>query len=660
MNTEYSGKIYSFYSLISEFRIEIPIIQRDYAQGREAVGEIRKNFLRALRDTFSDNKVIMLDFIYGSRVENAFQPLDGQQRLTTLFLLHLYAFKKEHKPHEFLNKFSYETRISSRDFCSSLVSNEINFFPDKKVSETIIDSPWFFLSWKNDPTIDAMLRTIDDIHFLFHNVDNLSDNLSSASECLIKFYCVELENIGLTDDLYIKMNARGKLLTSFENFKASFQKRINQHQWETGVEAESSFASRIDTCWTDFFWENFRKNNKIDEPFIRFISTIAMIRQSANREGRENVEEDRLSIINKLHDDPASVKSKYFLKSDFVYMVSCLELYSTQYEKIKSIRLHIPFWRHGTTEAFINDVVESGASYTQKVLFFAQTEYFLKAEKVDNEKYLDWMRIVRNIVSRGDIEKTGKRPDIIRSQQTFDGVINLISEMSSGCLDILSFLSSEAILRSTFARDQIEEERIKAKLIDGNLKRKENFRKLEDTDLLRGRIEFILYCIDFDRGSQAKIINDDLLQKIVSAMAEHFHRDTEISNDLRRALLTIEVNGNYEFYCYWWSSWSVVKSNKRCLIDKFREIEYFIYSDYKEYFKKLILKLAKGNTLNELAENFNAPQGFPNWKLRLIKESYLLDRKCKSHYIAIPEDDSCCYLLKSKRPRDESGCEKVI
>ncbi|MCI5208368.1 MAG: DUF262 domain-containing protein [Candidatus Electrothrix sp. ATG2] len=117
ITTEYSGKVHSFYSLIDKFRIEIPIIQRDYAQGREDVGEIRKNFLRALRETFSDKKLIMLDFIYGSSVEDAFQPLDGQQRLTTLFLLHLYAFKKANKPHEFLNKFSYETRISSREFC---------------------------------------------------------------------------------------------------------------------------------------------------------------------------------------------------------------------------------------------------------------------------------------------------------------------------------------------------------------------------------------------------------------------------------------------------------------------------------------------------------------------------------------------------------------
>ena len=36
----------------------------------------------------------------------------------------------------------------------------------------------------------------------------------------IRFLLVGLEKFGLSDDLYIKMNARGKPLTAFETFKA--------------------------------------------------------------------------------------------------------------------------------------------------------------------------------------------------------------------------------------------------------------------------------------------------------------------------------------------------------------------------------------------------------------------------------------------------------
>ena len=94
-DTKYKDRILSFSQLLKENRIEIPIIQRDYAQGREDKEEIRTNFLNALYQSIKENKSIKLDFIYGSNIENAFQPLDGQQRLTTLFLLHWYAATKD-------------------------------------------------------------------------------------------------------------------------------------------------------------------------------------------------------------------------------------------------------------------------------------------------------------------------------------------------------------------------------------------------------------------------------------------------------------------------------------------------------------------------------------------------------------------------------------
>ena len=56
--------------------------------------------------------------------------------------------------------------------------------------------------------------------------------------------------------------------------------------------------------------------------------------------------------------------------------------------------------------------------------------------------------------------------------------------------------------------------------------------------------------------------------------------------------------------------------------------------------------------------NFVPPHNMPNWKIQLIKDPALLDKNT-SHYIAIPEDNSYCYLLKSKRPRDIDGSIKI-
>lgn len=93
-----SGQRLSFYQFFEtkELRIEIPLIQRDYAQGRAEVLEVRREFLQALHRYLKEGIPFRdLDFVYGRvlPMENGracFIPLDGQQRLTTLFLLHWY------------------------------------------------------------------------------------------------------------------------------------------------------------------------------------------------------------------------------------------------------------------------------------------------------------------------------------------------------------------------------------------------------------------------------------------------------------------------------------------------------------------------------------------------------------------------------------------
>ena len=77
----------SFLGLIANRVIRIPRIQRDYAEGRETekIRAIRRTFLNSLlRVVFSEEKTSLeLDFVYGYYRNGAFEPLDGQQRLTT-------------------------------------------------------------------------------------------------------------------------------------------------------------------------------------------------------------------------------------------------------------------------------------------------------------------------------------------------------------------------------------------------------------------------------------------------------------------------------------------------------------------------------------------------------------------------------------------------
>ena len=261
--------------------IVIPKVQRDYAQGRtsDEVNRIRKRFLDVLYEAVADGKPTTLDFIYGNIEDGKLIPLDGQQRLTTLFLLHYYVSKHESVNEEdcrFLENFTYDTRISSREFCKNLII----FCPDftqSSLSEQIYDSAWFLLEWENDPTIQAMLVMLDAIHEKFSSTNGIWEKLTGDA---ITFYFLPLEEMGVTDELYIKMNSRGKQLSAFEHFKAELELRMK----EVNPEIANRIALKIDREWTDLLWpyrdsdtKNGSDDEVIDDEFLRYIHFVSDI-----------------------------------------------------------------------------------------------------------------------------------------------------------------------------------------------------------------------------------------------------------------------------------------------------------------------------------------------------------------------------------------------
>lgn len=659
--------ILSFYELLNRHEVKIPIIQRDYAQGRKTNEQICLNFLKVLKDSIVNNILINLDFVYGNIINEVFQPLDGQQRLTTLYLLHWYAFNKDcpskTEIRNLLLKFSYETRLSSRRFCEALVSHQI-IIPDteKNISKIIKNTEWFFISWDQDPTIRSMLNTIDNIHLLFKEVNNLWESLSVKK--LITFHLLILEHFGLSDDLYIKMNARGKLLTPFENLKAELQNKSQKEEWEIDYLETSKFSYKIDTAWTDFVWENFRQKDTVDEFHMNFITTLSMFKIASGKSLNLKATE-RAEILQKLNDNNSDRSLITYINAEvFQYIYDCYELYSKLVDNNKDPIINLNMWSHQYNNSLLKQIlVGTDTSYTHKVLFFAQSEYLLlHQDNIDIDMFLDWMRVVRNIVSRADITVEGKRPTIVRSPDAFSGAINLIKEMSEGCENIYKFLSSNNI-KSAFAKEQMREEELKSQIIIKYPEYKMLIHKTEDNELLRGKIAFPLQCSGYE--SDISEINFDTLSKVQQVFEKYFnieYRDgsSDILDKLRRCMLTIEDDGKYEFYNYWWSYWNAGKADKRRLFVQFREIEYYIScQEYNNYFKNLILLLIDKD-LDQIINEFQKPDSMPHWQFRLIKEPSLLADKCKSKYIAIPEDKSCCYLLKSRRTADIDASPQII
>ena len=616
----------SFWDVIREYKIEIPVIQRDYAQGREnsKAEDVRqaivKKMANALREPDSDK--LFFDFMYGRIDGDKFIPFDGQQRLTTLFLLHKYVFEKclntsaiccECNLLNALKRFSYATRQSSREFCQAFVEKDI--FPAegscKTLSDFIKDQSWFFPDWEKDPTIMGMLVMLDEIDAKLkgeRDFNAIAEKLTSPCHCPITFHFVDMGKLELPDDIYVKMNARGKKLTPFENFKASLEEYLDAKA-SSDDDAKNLLArikKSIDVEWLDLFWKVANPDDGKDEKNLpdslmlgfvnRYFLNVWQQRHKQDKSVKSDPEEqERLgkieARINSEKDFPAYPSNDSFVSWDIYEGVlnqckieDCLIPIFNLWDDIwnhenQSVREEVveacqPVWYRtdgakNKWDLFNGDKRNNIETYPSRVAFYALLRFFARYDKSENdmERLSVWMRIVWNIIDNSTID----------SSETYCDALNLIHELSDHCLDILSFLSEVStggkLIRSGFAGDQVREECLKAYLIETAQDKDhatELINAIEGDKLFKGRIISLMlkwrndgggniawdkYCFEDSGNSKVRITNDDLVdlptlqtrhQKICDLFKPEKPRD-EIAQMIGTCLLGYSVD-NHD-YC---------------------------------------------------------------------------------------------------------------
>lgn len=278
-------KTYNFLQQLEQGYIRIPRIQRGYAQGRQTkkVDGIRKNFLHILFQVIKGKRPSTeLDFVYGSMKDGAFEPLDGQQRLTTLFLIHwMLGIKLKRKGCDKKSVFSYASCPTSEDFSNELVSHDaltlIKETIEKKTTPSVLikKRDWFHWKWKFDPSISSMLVMIDSIYReLTTDNDVWEESLDIYYHNLnkITFNSLNLGDFGLSNELFIKMNARGKQLSDFDKMKSTLEEEIQIQESEydengnamASEKIEANWRTFMDGKWSDYFWHNYARK-LIDE-----------------------------------------------------------------------------------------------------------------------------------------------------------------------------------------------------------------------------------------------------------------------------------------------------------------------------------------------------------------------------------------------------------
>lgn len=472
-------------------KIVIPKIQRDYAQGRKStdIKRVRDRFLDSLYEAIV-KKPFTLDFVYGDIKNEVLIPLDGQQRLTTLFLIHWYAAKKENispEDYSFLNNFSYKTRPSARDFCIELIKYEPSF--ERQISEEIINQIWFPLSWKKDPTISSMLVMIDAIDEKFKDIPSIWNSLKNGA---ISFYFLPIRDMGLTNEIYIKMNSRGKPLTQFEHFKAELERGLRMINDETA----KRIIHKIDLNWTELLWQYRGDNNIIDDEFLRYFKYICDVicyHDGGTPQGRSYDEFDLLKMYFSNQCDNA------------IENIETLENYFNCWCKLKpespgEFIARFVSYEHEPGKIRIEtryqldifkDCLETYADFTGRrrdfplnrfVLLYAFTSYLLNKDSITENQFARRLRVINNLIQNSEDEISDSE-----ARSSGNRMPAILAQVDS----IIKTGNIDDSIDNNFSSNQLIEEKVKLVWTDKNPDKAESLFKFEDHTLLQGQIAIL-------------------------------------------------------------------------------------------------------------------------------------------------------------------------
>lgn len=464
--------------------IYIPRIQRDYAQGRtdSEATVIRDNIL----DDVASCEPLSWGIIFGvsekremedGSSKKCFIPIDGQQRLTTLYLLTLYAEKKHDVIFEYRAEFNYETRSASRDFLSALVENWCGEKEEgKDLKEHILNQGWFLNYWALDPTVDAVLNMLNAIDLRFREVPKVFENLERIS-----FEFLDLKNLNLNETLYLKMNSRGKKLSQFDKIKSEIDKilpdeilddfdcgfSLYEEDKDSHLKTLSSFAEKwrycIDREWSNLFWD--KNSHNFDIPLLAFMSNWLIVCA-----GEKYRHIDNLMALNYKNKD-FFLPWKYF--GDYLNETNTKKYF-------EGIALLLNKLCYNRKNDIVKKLKSIPKSYQERALQFGLLSF--EGNDYSSEEFTEWKRFILNYSM-----------NCVSDRESFFDYVNRIrKDFASRSTNILYHLASLHEQKVNEPNMQLCEEYFKAKILICNNELSPLIREAEKHPMLNGRLRPLL------------------------------------------------------------------------------------------------------------------------------------------------------------------------
>lgn len=525
---------------LEEFKVIIPILQRDYAQGRRTQKGLANLFLDSIFEVLNGSKDgLHIDFIYGYEENDKFLLIDGQQRITTLWLLYFYLNRLLGITLPELANFSYSVRKSSKKFCNQLLRN--NFDLHMKPSLAIKNKSGVFetsINLENDPTIKSMLGMLDLIYERVKDkdVNQIEDYTQRLNN--ITFSLFNMGSYGLGEELYIKMNSRGKQLSAYENLKAYMVSFLS---------CDDKLLSRIDNRWCDLFFQNgnVEKFDEIGRNFLHYANIFFVL--------CDKKEAQAVSIKEQL--DPKRRVDDFYShlqkRENIILLDTCIELILKLKNDLKDSRIRI------LEDDFFYNKQKGEMSYINICYFHSLLAYVQEQNKQNFsiDRIADYLRVSKHFIEN---HRLGNAEDVIQ-------LFELFRMVARGAEDVYEYLIThpESDIHTQIYALEVR----KARLIRESRDWEIILNKMSDNSILVGRVDFLLDFCDreytyesyssssfYDRKKDEKTVKS----KYQNPNLEKFYQYAHLlllflnKNFLERHLILFQraflVFGNYGFY----------------------------------------------------------------------------------------------------------------
>lgn len=523
-----SGKPYSLKEIFSgeNDKIIIPDLQRDYCWGNPYSTDGKESLV----DSFLDNifkldktQDITMGLVYGYYDElKPYQLLlcDGQQRLTTLFLI--IGVINRHTDNKFrellVSNFEleeddkephllYGIRESSLYFLSDLT---IHYFLDSKLNYSSLEKQyWFLNTYKKDPTIVSILRALDTIEKRLESYESFEE-LGAFLQEHLKFLFYDMNNRQNGEETFVVINTTGEPLSANQNLKPLVI--LENPEYLRLAQNDDGTVEKRDTAqdWENmetWFWENRRKND-VDtstEGMLAFLHCVRVLECPSEEEWHHTID---------INDDrfPLAIK----MQEIWEWFCAYRRMYELDYGRLIIPKIEYP---------------EHQSHYTQKDLYsILPTMVYCRVNKDATDQ--DIQRIYHlfyNMSRYREVNRSSQNDSIrVPAYRTCQWVKLLLPNKDVlSLLDIPTFDIEEELNKLLFLRGykDVEEKRIHIE---------ELFAQAENFKIFDGRI---LTLVKWSESSM------DKLDYYYNKLNELWELPSD-RNKLRRALLAFGIN-NY-------------------------------------------------------------------------------------------------------------------